>query len=73
MDGAADFEAWERSEDQALGEDALAGEGGIAMHDDGQDLIAAGSLGQSEVRAASQMRVCLARERPSATGSTASR
>ena len=73
VDGAADFKAGQRAEDEAFGEDALAGEGGVAVHDDGQDLVAAGLIRTIEFRADSQMRVCLARERPRATGSTASR
>jgi hypothetical protein len=42
MHGPADIEAGQRVQDEALGENALAGEGGVAMHDDGQDAIAAG-------------------------------
>jgi hypothetical protein len=45
VDGAADLEAGERSEDQAFGQDSLAGEGGVSVHDDGEDLVAAGLVG----------------------------
>ena len=37
MDGAADVEARERAEVEGLGPDALAGEGGVAVDDHGQD------------------------------------
>ncbi len=40
VDGSADVEAGERAEDEAFGEDALAGEGRVAVHADGQDLVA---------------------------------
>ncbi len=46
--GAADVEAVERAEDEALGEDALAGECGVAVHGDGQDLIAGGVFAGDE-------------------------
>ena len=42
MDGASDGVAGECAEDKALGEDALAGEGRVAMYGDGQNAIAAG-------------------------------
>ena len=39
VDGAAHGVAVQVGEVQGLGEDALAGEGGVAVHDDGQDLL----------------------------------
>ena len=64
VDGAADGVSLEVGEIQRFGPDALAGEGGVAMHDDRNDLSAC---------LPSPRRVCLARARPMATGSTASR
>ena len=63
--GAADVEAGERGQVEGFGRDALAGEGGVAVDDDGQDLLLC--------LVVAAMRVCQARARPMTTGSTASR
>ena len=45
VDGAADLKTRQCSEDQAFGEDALAGERGVAVHADGEYLVAASLIG----------------------------